>query len=59
MNRVFDVKPTLTKSFLLVDDEQLNDVFAVNDTTDKIVGQIWLDCSVKLPINRVAIPRLD
>lgn len=59
MNRVFDVKPTLTKSFLLVDDEQLNDVFAVTDTTDKIIGQIWLDCSVKLPINRVAIPRLD
>ena len=59
MNRVFDVKPTLTKSFLLVDDEQLNDVFAVTDTTDKIIGQIWFDCSVKLPINRVAIPRLD
>lgn len=59
MNRVFDVKPTLTKSFLLVDDEQLNDVFAVTETTDKIIGQIWLDCSVKLPINRVAIPRLD
>lgn len=59
MNRVFDVKPTLTKSFLLVDDEQLNDVFAVTDTTDKIIGQIWLDCSVKSPVNRVAIPRLD
>ena len=59
MNRVFDVKPALTKSFLLVDDEQLNDVFAVTDTTDKIIGQIWLDCSVKSPVNRVAIPRLD
>ena len=59
MNRVFDVKPELTKSFLLVDDEQLNDVFAVTDTTDKFMGQIWLDCSVQLPISRVSIPRLD
>lgn len=59
MNRVFDSKPALTQSFLLVDDEQLNDVFAVTENTDKIIGQIWLDCSVKLPISRVAIPRLD
>lgn len=59
MNRVFDAKPELTKSFLLVDDEQLNDVFAVTETTDKFVGQIYLDCSVKLPVSRVSIPRLD
>lgn len=59
MNRVFDSKPTLTKSFLLVDDEQLNDVFAVTETTDKFTGQIWMDCQVKLPVSRVSIPRLD
>lgn len=59
MNRVFDAKPTLTKSFLLVDDEQLNDVFAVTETTDKFTGQIWMDCQVKLPVSRVSIPRLD
>lgn len=59
MHRVFDQKPELSKSFLLVDPEQVTDVFAVTQTTDKIYGQIWLDCTCKLPIARVAIPRLD
>lgn len=59
MNRTFDEKPTLSQSFLLIDPEQVNDVFAVTETTDKIFGQIWFDCTAKLPIARVAIPRLD
>lgn len=59
MHRVFNEKPELAKSFLLVDPEQVTDVFAVTETTDKIYGQIWLDCTCKLPIARVAIPRLD
>lgn len=59
MHRVFDKKPELAKSFLLVDPEQVTDVFAVTETTDKIYGQIWLDITCKLPIARVAIPRLD
>lgn len=59
MHRVFDKKPELAQSFLLVDPEQVTDVFAVTETTDKIYGQIWLDITCKLPIARVAIPRLD
>lgn len=59
MHRVFNQKPELAQSFLLVDPEQVTDVFAVTETTDKIYGQIWLDCTCKLPIARVAIPRLD
>lgn len=59
MHRVFNEKPELAQSFLLVDPEQVTDVFAVTETTDKIYGQIWLDCTCKLPIARVAIPRLD
>lgn len=59
MHRVFDQKPELAQSFLLVDPEQVTDVFAVTETTDKIYGQIWLDITCKLPIARVAIPRLD
>lgn len=59
MHRVFDKKPELSQSFLLVDPEQVTDVFAVTQTTDKIYGQIWLDITCKLPIARVAIPRLD
>ena len=59
MHRVFDQKPQLAQSFLTVDPEQVTDVFAVTETTDKIYGQIWLDITCKLPIARVAIPRLD
>lgn len=59
MHRVFNQKPELAQSFLLVDPEQVTDVFAVTETTDKIYGQIWFDITCKLPIARVAIPRLD
>jgi hypothetical protein len=59
MNRTFNFRPELSKSFLLVDPTQLNNVFSVTETTDKIYGQVWLDITVKLPIARVAIPRLD
>jgi hypothetical protein len=59
MHRVFDQKPELAQSFLVIDPEQVTDVFSVTQTTDKVYGQILLDCIVKLPIARVAIPRLD
>lgn len=59
MHRVFEKKPELAQSFLVIDPEQVTDVFSVTETTDKIYGQIWLDITAKLPIARVAIPRLD
>lgn len=65
MHRVFNQKPQLSQSFLVIDPAQVTDVFAVTkaddgtDLTDKIYGQIWFDCTAKLPISRVAIPRLD
>lgn len=60
MNRTFDVKPELSESFLLVDPEQLNEVFAVTSKNDdKIMGQIYFDCKVKRPIPLFGIPRLE
>ena len=65
MNRVFNQKPELAQSFLVIDPEQVTDVFSVTksddgtELSDKIYGQIWFDCTAKLPISRVAIPRLD
>jgi len=65
MHRVFNEKPQLAQSFLVIDPTQVTDVFAVTkaddgtELTDKIYGQIWFDCTAKLPISRVAIPRLD
>lgn len=65
MHRVFNQKPSLAQSFLVIDPAQVTDVFSVTkaddgtELTDKIYGQIWFDCTAKLPISRVAIPRLD
>lgn len=59
MHRVFNQKPELAQSFLVVDPEQVTDVFSVTAVTDKVYGQILLDCTVKLPVSRVAVPRLD
>nr|UCS96116.1 MAG: major capsid protein [Microviridae sp.] len=59
MHRVFDVKPELAQSFLVIDPEQVTDVFSVTETTDKIYGQIRFEITCKLPVARVAIPRLD
>ena len=65
MHRVFNKRPALSQQFLVIDPEQVTDVFAVTkaddgtDLTDKVYGQVFLDCTVKLPISRVAIPRLD
>lgn len=65
MHRVFNDRPALSQQFLVIDPEQVTDVFAVTkaddgtDLSDKIYGQVFLDCTVKLPISRVAIPRLD
>lgn len=59
MSRTYKSLPQLNEAFLLVSPEQVNDVFAVTETSDKIYGQIWIDCVAKLPISRRAIPRLD
>lgn len=58
-NRVFNSPPVLNHDFLKVDPEQLNDIFAVTSTTDKILGQIWFDVTAKRPIPRMGIPRLE
>lgn len=60
MNRTFDVKPELSESFLLVDNEQLNDVFAITDNSvPKIRGQIYFDIKAKRPIPLYGIPKLE
>lgn len=59
INRAFDEAPRLSESFLLVDPNQVNDVFSVTESTDKIIGQIWFDCVAKLPIPRNGQPRIE
>lgn len=59
MNRVFSGVPELGQDFTTVDPAQVNDVFSVTEVSDKILGQVYFDCTVKLPISRVVVPRLE
>lgn len=59
LNRQFDTLPKLNKDFLQVDANQLNDIFTVQDISDKILGQIKFNCIFKRPIPKYGIPRLE
>lgn len=59
MQRLFKGLPQLGQDFLLVDNKTVNQVFAVTEFTDKIFGYVKFNCTARLPISRVAIPRLD
>ena len=59
MHRTFSGLPQLSQQFLLVDPEAVNQVFSVTEYTDKIFGYVKFNATARLPISRVAIPRLD
>ena len=59
MSRVFSGLPELGQQFLLVDPDTVNQVFSVTEYTDKIFGYVKFNATARLPISRVAIPRLD
>lgn len=59
MHRTFSGFPQLGQQFLLVDPEAVNQVFSVTEYTDKIFGYVKFNATARLPISRVAIPRLD
>lgn len=59
MSRVFSGLPQLGQQFLLVDPNTVNQVFSVTEYTDKIFGYVKFNATARLPISRVAIPRLD
>lgn len=59
MHRTFSGSPQLGQQFLLVDPDAVNQVFSVTEYTDKIFGYVKFNATARLPISRVAIPRLD
>lgn len=59
INRQFDDKPELGEKFLKIDPDDVNDVFSVTDATDKILGEVYFECTAKRPIPRFGIPRLE
>lgn len=64
MNRTFENEPLLNEDFLLVDPEQVNDVFLSTESgeyspeSDKILGQLYFKITKKSPIPKLGIPRL-
>jgi hypothetical protein len=59
MHRTFSGLPQLGQQFLLVDPDAVNQVFSVTEYSDKIFGYVKFNATARLPISRVAIPRLD
>lgn len=59
MKRTWQGSPELSKDFLLVKPEQVNQVFSVTETTDKIFGQILFNMHVKNIAPRSLTPRLE
>ncbi len=60
INRVFDVAPELSESFLLVDPSQTNEIFTVTaENEDVWMGQVYFDYQAKEPIPLYGIPKLE
>lgn len=60
INRVFDAAPELSKDFLLVNPDHVNDVFAMTaENGDKILGSIAFDITKKTTIPRNSIPHIE
>ena len=60
VNRVFDVAPQLSESFLLVDPSQTNQIFTVTaENEDVWMGQVYFDYQAKEPIPLYGIPKLE
>ena len=60
INRVFDKAPELSKDFLIVNPDHVNDVFAMTaENGDKILGSIAFDITKKTTIPRNSIPHIE
>lgn len=60
ITRTFDGMPKLGHDFIVMDDKDVNSVFAnTSDDEDKIMGQIYFDVKAKRPISRFGVPRLE
>ena len=60
INRVFDVAPELSESFLLVDPSQTNEIFTVTaENEDVWMGQVYFDYQAKEPVPLYGIPKLE
>ena len=58
VNREFADVPQLSRQFLEINNNEVNDIFAVQKPTDKIIGQIYLGIKAKRPIPYFGTPSL-
>lgn len=59
VGRTFDSLPELSAEFSTIQNEQLNNIFYVDDNEDKILGQIYFDVTAVRPIPIYGIPSLE
>lgn len=58
INREFADIPALSKQFLEINAEEVNDIFSVTEDTDKVVGQVTFKITAKRPIPFFGTPTL-
>ena len=58
LQRIFAAAPSLGSQFIYMNSDDLTDIFAVTDDTDKIYGAIAFDSKLKCGIPRFSIPRV-
>ncbi len=58
INREFADLPALTKQFIEISPEEVNDIFAVTEDTHKVVGQVSFKITAKRPIPFFGTPTL-
>lgn len=59
MSRVFHGKPELGHDLIAIKDEDVDDVFVVQDGSDTIKGELRFDIKAQRPIPEYGIPRLE
>lgn len=58
INREFADIPALSKQFIEINPEEVNDIFAVTEDSDKVVGQVSFKITAKRPIPFFGTPTL-
>ncbi len=59
LNRSFFGVPKLSPDFTVINPEHLNDIFTVQDVSDKILGKIVFNVKAVRPIPKYGIPKID
>lgn len=59
LQRFFRGTPSLSPDFTVINPDLLNNIFAIDDISDKILGKVVFNIKAIRPIPRFGIPRID